>query len=174
VTVKTFAAIVGALIVLLLAYLAYRVVNRWEYQKLGPYAIRRDAFTGAVQIEQNGTYVTSFQNDVYATPLGAEELKRVQIIEPVWDHTGLLCARALVAPGGPIRGRFALHIIIREAGRDKRLRDRSLRVTADWPGGALTPFALRTGLTPPDPQNEKAIIIPQPTTYSGETSAANP
>lgn len=171
-TIKTFGIGCGTLLLLLLGYGVFRLTHLWEYESVGPYAVRRNTLTGIVEIDTGGgSYARSFENNQYADPIPPEDLKRLKIEAPAWDPVGVLCGRATVAPGKPIKGRMALEITILDTKLHKRLRDRSMRITMDWPAGASTPFALRTNMTPPQNTNEQAILTPQPTLYSGESSA---
>ena len=123
--------------------------------------MRHNAITGAVQTarrRQPGK-PRSTPTDPYAAR------RRPRPTSPASDSStppgatnGLLCARALVAPGPPIKGRLIVDPQHRRRRRGKkRIRERDLRQNVDWPGGALTPFVLKTNLTAPTEKNQKDV-----------------
>ena len=169
-SVRRFLGGLGIVALLLFAVGVWRVVNQWEYQTIGSFQVRRNLLWGTVQLKTGDDWRASFVNDRFAPPISDTDLRRVRIVDVAWGRDGILCARALVAPGAPIKGRLALRVQIQEVHQTKHIRDQSVRQTVDWPAGGMTPFALRTGLSAPgaDDTNLETVVTLQPTLYSGD------
>lgn len=125
------------------------MVNAWEYQTIGKVHARRHVLRGVVEVERDGRYVAPFEIDPQATALSVAQLKTVKITDLAWGENGLLSGRVITAPGTPIKGRLVFSIEILETTAGKRVRDRSLRATVDWPAGAQTDIVLSTDLSKP-------------------------
>lgn len=132
-----------------LALLCLWAWNAWEYQSIGPFHTRRHLVRGVVEIERAGKYIAPFAIDPQATPLTPAELATVKLTEVTWGEHGLLCFRATTAPQKPIKGRLVFAILITETRDGKRIRDRELRTTVDWPAGATSDIVLSTDLSKP-------------------------
>lgn len=167
-SVRTFLRLGGILLAAICAWSIYFLFHQWNEQQIGSFTVRQNAITGIVQIWTNGDWKVPFENDQYAAALAPEDFKRIQFMDIAWGQSGLLCARALVSPGPAIKGRLAFRLDIIDMSWKKHIRQRELRETVNFPGGALTPFVLRTGLSAPAEKNQKTFITLQPTLYSGE------
>ena len=168
-SVRTFFKIVGILIVAGAAWGVYLLIHQWDGQKIDGYEVRHNAITGAVQMRVGDDWKSSFDaTDPYAPAVAPADIARIRFVDPVWGKGGLLCARALVAPGSPIKGRAVLTLNIFDIVWHKRVRERDLRENIDWPGGALTPFVLKTNLTAPTEKNQKTFLTIQPALSGGD------
>jgi len=123
--------------------------NAWEYQSIGTFHTRRHLVRGIVEVERAGKYVEPFAIDPQATALTPAELATIKLSEITWGEHGLLCLRVTTAPGKPIKGRLVFSILITETRDGKRIRDRSLRTTVDWPAGTSIEIVLSTDLSKP-------------------------
>ena len=168
-SVRTFFKIVGILIIAAAAWGVYLLIHQWEPQTIDGYEVRHNAITGAVQIRVGEGWRSSFEaTDPYAAAVAPADLARVRFVDSAWGKNGLLCARALVAPGPAIKGRAVLTLNIIDVVWHKRIRERDLRENIDWPGGALTPFVLKTNLTAPTEKNQKTFLTLQPVLSGGD------
>ena len=161
--IRTFGVIVLVLFVALLGYLGYLFAKRWEpYTVGGKYEVRRNRITGIVEIRNNGKWEQSLRNDPYADTLSDADLQRVTLRDVAFGDRGLLCATAVVKPGGPpVKGRLAVQAVI--LGPDNKRRtiqsERVMRGTVDWPAGATVPFVVATGVDPPAPKETFRVAL---------------
>ena len=151
-SVGAFLVVVGGL---------FWAVNAWEYQQIGDSQVRRHLVRGIVQIERAGRWEAPFIVDPRAPLLTREDLKRITLSDIRWGDAGLLCATATTSPGKPLEGRLAFVIEITETGNGKQVRDRGIRQTLAWPGGAKIPFVLPTDLFKPI-RNQKTLVHLEP------------
>ncbi|HVK04395.1 MAG TPA: hypothetical protein VM490_13035, partial [Armatimonadaceae bacterium] len=118
--------------------------------------------TGIVEIRNNGKWEQSLRNDPYADTLSDADLQRVTLRDVAFGDRGLLCATAVVKPGGPpVKGRLAVQAVI--LGPDNKRRtiqsERVMRGTVDWPAGATVPFVVATGVDPPAPKETFRVAL---------------
>ncbi|MBB6050999.1 hypothetical protein [Armatimonas rosea] len=132
-------------------------VNAWEYQQIGESHVRRHLVRGVVEIERGGRWEAPFVVDPRAPLLTREDLKRIKLSNLQWGDAGLLCATATVSPGKPLNGRLVFVVQIRETKDGARIRDRGIRQTIAWPGGATVPFVLPTDLFKPI-RNQQTLV----------------
>ena len=132
-------------------------VNAWEYQQIGESHVRRHLVRGVVEIERAGHWEAPFVVDPRAPLLTREDLKRIKLSNLQWGDAGLLCATAAVSPGKPLNGRLVFVVQIRETKDGARIRDRGIRQTIAWPGGATVPFVLPTDLFKPI-RNQQTLV----------------
>ena len=125
------------------------VVNAWDYQTIGKVRTRRHLLRGVVEVERGGHYISPFEIDPQAPSVTEEHLKSIKITNLAWGDHGLLCGTVVTAPGKPIKGRLVFTIEILETKEGKRVRDRGLRATVDWPADARTEIVLSTDLSKP-------------------------
>lgn len=149
-----------------LLYFMYLLINQWQYHRIGSFETRLNRLTGIAEINHNGTW-TRFQDDPYAEAIPEEKLKRIRIENLAWGPGGLLTGQAVNRLADPIQGRLAIRIVLRNKKDQRFIRDRSLRVTVDFPPGKPTPFIIRTNLTTPDPEKLKTELELVPTSFSG-------
>jgi hypothetical protein len=138
--------------------LAWAAVAAWNVQRIGTIEVRRHALTGIVQILRDGVWQRPFEIDPQAPAVPIAQLRRVRIEDATWGEDGLLTARALVPPGEDVRGRLVITLLIADSN-GRRVRDRSLRVTVQWPAGTTTPFVLDTNLERPGPQQKTTLSL---------------
>jgi hypothetical protein len=161
-------SILAAVGIAFLLYLIYLVAAMWLRVPVPGYEVRRNRFTGIVQV-RDGDRWNHFRPDPYSASLTAEDFKRLRITDAAWGPGGILCGRAENISDQPVTGRVSFRIVIREArGQGKFLRDRSLRESVDFPPKRVTPFVLRTNLTTPDPAETRTDINLEPTATTGE------
>lgn len=139
----------GIALLLFFVGITYWALNAWEYQTIGTIRVRRHVLRGVVEVERGGTYVAPFEVDPQAATVSKEQLKTIKITNLAWGSNGLLCGRVVTAPGTPIKGRLVFGIEILETKEGKRVRDRALRATVDWPAGAQIDIVLSTDLSRP-------------------------
>lgn len=139
----------GIAFLLVLTGVSVWAVNAWEYQTIGKIHVRRHVLRGVVEVERQGHYIAPFQIDPQAPSLTTDDLKSIKITELAWGENGLLCGRVVTAPGKPIKGRLVFTVEILETKEGKRVRDRGIRATVDWPAGAETDIVLSTDLSKP-------------------------
>ena len=147
-------------------YFIYLLINQWQYHRIGSFDTRLNRLTGIAEIRQNNQW-TRFQDDPYAEPVPTEKLKRIRIENLAWGPEGLLVGHAVNRLADPIKGRLAIRIVLRNKKDQRFVRDRSLRVTVDFPPGKPTSFIIRTNLTTPDPEKLTTELELQPTSFSG-------
>jgi hypothetical protein len=168
-SVRTFMRGVAVVLICLAGWGIYLLIDQWHEQTIAGLQVRLNAITGVVQVRNGGEWVTSSRPDPYAPIVAPADLSRIRIVDAAWGQSGLLVARALVAPGAPIRGRLIVTLNIIDTAGQKRIRERNLRANVDWPAGALTPFVLRTNLSAPVGKFQKTVITLQPSLSSGGT-----
>jgi hypothetical protein len=161
VTVKTFGLGCLAVLVLLLGYGGYLVVNRWVYATVGDrYEVRRNRFTGRVEVKDQGQWRQTTDPRPLGDALSEDDLRRVRLTDLAWSRSGFLCGTATVAPGGgPLSGRLAFQMVVVGSNGKRRLieSERNLRYRVDWEPGRPTPFALYTEFRPPE-SGERSFI----------------
>ena len=135
--------------VLVLTLLIIWAIGAWDYQTIGKIRTRRHVLRGVVEVEREGRYVAPFEIDPQAPSLTSAQLRSVTVSNLTWGEHGLLCGRVITAPGKPIKGRLVFGIEILETREGKRVRDRGLRATVDWPAGSQTDIVLSTDLSKP-------------------------
>lgn len=136
-------------------------INAWEYQQIGESQVRRHLVRGVVEIKRDNHWKAPFIVDPRAPLLTRDDLKRITISDIRWGDAGLLCATATTTPGKPLEGRLAFVIEITETGNGKRIRDRGIRQTLAWQGGAKIPFVLPTDLFKPI-RNQTTLVHLEP------------
>lgn len=132
-------------------------INAWEYQTIGQSHVRRHLVRGVVEIERSGRWEPPFVVDPRAPLLTREELKRITIRDLRWGDAGLLCATAVISPGPALKGRLVFVVHINETQKGKQIRDRGIRQTIAWEGGATIPFVLPTDLFKPI-RNQETLV----------------
>jgi len=165
VSVRTFGIVLLVLAVGILGYVGYLFANQWEPYAVGDrYEVRRNRFTGIVEIRREGNWVRSFEDNPYADALSEADLQRVTLRDVAWGRErGLLGVTAVVKPGAPVKGRLGVQVIILGPDGKRRVTEseRVLRGAVDWPGGSQVPFVVPTGLTPPGPKyTYKVPLVP--------------
>ena len=162
-TVRTFGIVVLVLFVALLGYLGYLFARRWEPQQVGRYEVRRNRFTGIVEVKNGENWEQTLRNDPYADALSEADLQRVTLRDVAFgERWGLLCATAVVKPGAPpVKGRLALQLVVLGPDNKRRLTEseRVMRTAVDWPAGGSIPIAVATGLTPPGPKDSFRVSL---------------
>lgn len=134
-------------------------LNAWEYQTIGETHVRRHLVRGVVELEREGKWQPPFVVDPRAPLLTREDLKRIKLSNIRWGDAGLLGATATISPGKPLEGRLVFVIQIRETKDGARIRDRGIRQTVSWPGGATIPFVLSTSLFKPIARQETLVHL---------------
>ncbi len=133
-----------------LAFGVWKLVNQWDEEHIGKFETRRNNITGIVQIkDSSGNWTASFNNDRYAPGVAEADLKNIRLGDGAWGADGILVGRATnISATKPVAGRLGFLVqIYYPDGR--RLKDRTLRATVNWPAGSSTPFIIDTNLSTP-------------------------
>lgn len=132
-------------------------LTQWRYTEIGGITVRKNILTGIVQMRVNDGWAVPFRNDKDAPRLSGADFVAIRLEGIAWGPDGLLSGYAQnLSPSKPVEGRLAFLVILR--GSDgKRIKDRSLPQTVEWPAGQRTPFVLRTGWATPQ-MSEKASV----------------
>jgi hypothetical protein len=116
--------------------------------------------------DEAGHWTPSFKNDRYAPGLTEAELKNIRLVDGAWGADGILAGRAEnISPAKSVTGRLGFLVrIYYPDGR--RLKDRTLRATVDWPAGTSTPFIIDTNL--PTPASNQKWTVGLVTAYDAD------
>jgi hypothetical protein len=117
-------------------------------EKIGNYEVQKNNTSGTLKLKQGDNWIENVKEDPGAANASKESVTGVTFTDITWGEKGLVCAKA--KPQQAISGKIAMTVEIYDRATNKRLRDKSLRVVADWPQGAETPFVLNTTLATPE------------------------
>lgn len=165
-SVRTFLRAFAVLLFALAVWGVKLLIHQWHEQTIAGLKVRQNAITGIVQLDTGSGWATPFHPDPYAPAVAPADLARIRLLDPTWGRNGLLVARAVVAPGLPIRGRLIVTLNIVDVANGQigekvigtHIRERDFRENVDWPAGALTPFVLRTNLSAPVGVNQRTRL----------------
>ena len=139
--IATFLKALAA--VVLLSGGTWIAANQWRYQSISGMEVRRHGLSGAVEVKSEAGEWTTPGSDRRAAPIPRDTLKTVQIRDAKFGQDDVIAFRAVTAPGVALKGRLAVHVVIRDSLHRVITRgDKSLRLTVDWPAGATIPVAL--------------------------------
>lgn len=142
--ILTAVAVAGALFGL------WRLFHQWDNERIGTFETRHNNITGMVAIKDaSGNWTPSFKNDRYAPGLTETDLKNIRLVDGAWGAGGILAGRAKnISDTKAVTGRLGFLVrIYYPDGR--RLKDRTLRATVNWPAGSSAPFIIDTNLSTP-------------------------
>ena len=133
----------------------------WREFSIAGHPVRRHFITQTTQLQVEGRWVNSFEDDPRAPLVAAPLLKTVSLTDLAWGDKGILLGRALTSNNQPIIGRLAVNLKVLEPSGARVIGsgERSLRRAANWPGGTGTWFVLDTGLTTPDPRQKTTVTL---------------
>lgn len=147
-TIQTFIKALAG--VILVGAVGLILANQWHYQNLGGIEVRRHGLSGSIQLKENGEWKAPAISETRAPAVPADLLKSVKVDPPTghWGTDQLMAFTAVTQE--PIKGRIAVHIMIRDTQNRVVLRgDKSLRLTVDWPGQSRVPVVLDTTMDRP-------------------------
>ncbi|MBC8102262.1 MAG: hypothetical protein H7Z41_06720 [Cytophagales bacterium] len=165
--IRVFAWIVGALVVTMLGFGIWKLANQWDYERIGQFDTRRNNITGMVEIKDDaGRWTPSFKNDRYAPGIPETDLKGIRLTDGAWGADGILTGRARnPSPNKAVVGRVGFLVrIYYPDGR--RLKDRTLRATVNWPAQSSTVFIMDTNL--PTPASNQKWTLDMVTAYDAD------
>jgi hypothetical protein len=117
-------------------------------EKIGTYEVQKNNTSGTLKLKQGDNWIENVKEDPGAPNASQESVTGVTFTEITWGENGLVCAKA--HPKQTIVGKIAVMVEVYDRATNKRLRDKSLRVVANWPQDAETPFVLNTTLATPE------------------------
>ena len=132
----------------------------WRYGDVNVIKVRRHVLSGKIQTNNDGIWLQSWQDDPGAKLLEAKDIRRIRLTDVVWGNSGLLFGYAKVTGAGALTGRFALQVRVFEPS-GTRVRDRTLRVSADWASNTVIPWVLDTQISTPE-LRQKTVIRLEP------------
>lgn len=132
----------------------------WRYGDVNGIKVRRHVLSGKIQTNNDGIWLQSWQDDPGAKLLEPKDIRRIRLTDVVWGNGGLLFGYAKVSGQLGISGRFAVQIRVFEPS-GTRVRDRTLRVSADWPLNTNVPWVLDTQMGTPE-LRQKTIVRLEP------------
>lgn len=132
----------------------------WRYGDVNGIKVRRHVLSGKIQTNNDGVWLQSWQDDPAAKLLEPKDIRRIRLNDVVWGNGGLLFGFAKVSRGSGLSGRFAVQIRVFEPS-GTRVRDRTLRVSADWPSDTVIPWVLDTQMSTPE-LRQKTVIRLEP------------
>jgi hypothetical protein len=135
--------LLGILCVLLLILTACSHV-----EQIGSYDVQKNNTSGTLKLKQGDVWIENVKEDPGATNAPKESVTGVTFTDITWGEKGLVCAKA--TPKQAISGKIAVTVEVYDKDTNRRLRDKSLRVVANWPAGVETPFVLNTTLATPE------------------------
>lgn len=130
----------------------------WREMNVASVRLRYHILSGRMEMLRDDRWMPPFVDDPRAPTVSKRDLESVTLDSLAWGVGGLLVGRATCDLDTPIRGRIAIAIRILEPS-GARVRERTLRVTADWPAGKATWFVLDTGLSAPDPRQKTIVTL---------------
>lgn len=148
--IRVLLRILAAIAAAGLLFGLWRLFNQWDAERIGTFETRRNNITGMVEIkDEAGRWTPSFKNDRYAPGLAEDDLKNIRLVDGTWGSDGILVGRAQnISPTRAVVGRVGF--LVRVYYPDgRRLKDRTLRATVNWPAGASAPFIIDTNLPTP-------------------------
>jgi hypothetical protein len=158
VNIRILVRILATLAAAGLIFGLWRLFHQWDYARIGVFETRRNNLTGILEIkDEAGRWAPSFKNDRYAPGLTEADLKNIRLADGAWGADGILVGRARnISATKAVSGRvgFLIHIFYPDG---RRLKDRTLRATVNWPAGSSTPFIIDTNLATPD-SNQKWTV----------------
>lgn len=132
----------------------------WRYGDVNGIKVRRHVLSGKIQTNNDGIWLQSWQDDPAAKLLESKDIRRIRLTDVVWGNGGLLFGYAKVNGADALTGRFALQVRVFEPS-GTRVRDRTLRVSADWPSNTVIPWVLDTQISTPE-LRQKTVIRLEP------------
>ena len=130
----------------------------WRTGSIAGFEVRRHALSGKIQVLTNGVWSQSWQDDPAMMPLDAKDMRRTKLANITRGENGLLVGTAKLVGGQTLRGRFALQLrVIEPSGT--RVRDRSLRLSADWDNAGSIPWVLDTQIPTPELRQKTTIRL---------------
>jgi len=132
----------------------------WRYGDVNGIKVRRHVLSGKIQTNNDGQWMQSWQDDPGANLLEPKDIRRIRLTDVVWGNGGLLFGFAKITGTTGVRGRFALQVRVVEPS-GTRVRDRTLRVSADWPANTVIPWVLDTQISTPE-LRQKTVVRLEP------------
>ena len=132
----------------------------WRYGDVNGIKVRRHVLSGKIQTNNDGVWLQSWQDDPGAKLLEPKDIRRIRLTDVVWGNSGLLYGFAKVTGTSGLSGRFALQVRVFEPS-GTRVRDRTLRVSADWQSNTLIPWVLDTQMATPE-LRQKTVVRLEP------------
>jgi hypothetical protein len=117
-------------------------------EKIGNYEVQKNNTSGSLKLKNGDNWIENVKEDPGAANASKESVASVIFTDITWGEKGLLCAKA--KPKQAIVGKIALMVEVYDRATNKRLKDKSLRVVANWPQDTETPFVLNTTLATPE------------------------
>ncbi|MES2464211.1 MAG: hypothetical protein V4671_26915 [Armatimonadota bacterium] len=158
--IRVFVRILVVLVGVGLSFGLWKLFHQWDEEPIGRFETRRNNITGKVEIKDDaGQWSPSFTNDRYAPGLAEADLKIIRLVEGAWGNDGILVGRAKnISTDKAVVGRVGFLVqIYYPDGR--RLKDRTLRATVNWPAGVSTPFIIDTNLPTPAPNQKWTVDL---------------
>lgn len=132
----------------------------WRYGDVNGIKVRRHVLSGKIQTNNDGVWLQSWQDDPGAKLLEPKDIRRIRLTDVVWGNSGLLYGFAKITGTSGLSGRFALQVRVFEPS-GTRVRDRTLRVSADWQSTTLIPWVLDTQMATPE-LRQKTVVRLEP------------
>jgi hypothetical protein len=132
----------------------------WRYGDVNGIKVRRHVLSGKIQTNNDGVWLQSWQDDPGAKLLDPKDIRRIRLTDVVWGNSGLLYGFAKVSGPTGLSGRFAVQVRVFEPS-GTRVRDRTLRVSADWQSNTLIPWVLDTQMSTPE-LRQKTVVRLEP------------
>ena len=165
--IRVLVRIIVAIVSVGLLFGLWKLFHQWDSQRIGVFETRRNNITGIEEIkDESGQWTPSFKNDRYAPGVDAADLKSIRLVDGAWNANGILVGRAKnISATKAVAGRIGFLVrIYYPDGR--RLKDRTLRVTVNWPAGSSTPFIIDTNL--PTPASNQKWTVDLVTAYDAD------
>jgi hypothetical protein len=167
VNIRVLLRILAAIAAVGVCFGIWKLLHQWDEARIGTFETRRNNITGIVEIkDDSGKWTPSFKNDRYAPGLTEADLKSVRLMDGAWGDDGILAGRAKnISSTKAIVGRVGFLVrIYYPDGR--RLKDRTLRATVNWPAGTSSPFIIDTNL--PTPASNQKWTVDLVTAYDAD------
>ena len=165
--IRVLVRIIAAVVSVGLLFGLWKLFHQWDNERIGVFETRRNNITGIEEIKDEvGQWTPSFKNDRYAPGVDAADLKNIRLVDGAWNAEGILVGRAKnISATKAVVGRLGFLVrIYYPDGR--RLKDRTLRVTVNWPAGASAPFIIDTNL--PTPASNQKWTVDLVTAYDAD------
>ena len=165
--IRVLVRIIAAIALVGLLFGVWRLFHQWDDERIGVFETRHNNITGIVEVKNaSGQWTPSFKNDRYAPGVDTADLKNIRLVNGAWNADGILVGRAEnISKTKPVVGRLGFLVrIYYPDGR--RLKDRTLRVTVNWPAGSSAPFIIDTNL--PTPASNQKWTVDLVTAYDAD------
>lgn len=145
-------------VIALAAFLLFVWPTIYRYDRVGMFEVRTNRLTSTLALRTPGGWTTPPEPRSVRESPSAQELRAATLKQFSWGSNGLMIGQVVNTGTEPVRGKIAVHIEV-YAKNGTRLKDRTLRLSVDWPPGQESLFLLRTNLTTPQPDDETKVRV---------------